>query len=91
MQEGIQFDPLVWSSNFAQIVPTNQYNVIQDPSQLMADFVPSGESYVLSARLSGKASSAFDTAPEGSDYKKPHQAETQNFKCHLNCRYRSFN
>ena len=78
VQEGIQFDPLVWSSNFAQAVPTNQYNVIQDPSQLMADFVPSGESYVLSARLSGKASSAFDAAPEGSDYKKPHQAETQN-------------
>lgn len=77
-QEGIQFDPLVWSSDASQLVNINQYNVTTDPTQLMVDFIPTGESYPLAARLSGTAKSAFTEKPEDSDYEKDHQATTDN-------------
>lgn len=79
-KEGIQFDPLVWSSDYAQTVDLNRYNLMQDPSELMLDFAPSGDSYVLAARLSGQASSAFEAKPEGADTDKAHTAQTE----HLN-------
>ena len=53
---------------------------MQDPSELMLDFAPSGDSYVLAARLSGQASSAFEAKPEGADTDKAHTAQTE----HLN-------
>lgn len=79
-QEGIQFDPLIWSSNQTQLVDINQYNMIQDPTMLLQDFKSSGESQVIAARVSGQASSAFEAKPESSDYTGEHLASTE----HLN-------
>ena len=82
-QEGIQFDPLVWSSDYAQTVGVNRYNVMKDPTELMADFAPTGESYVLAARLSGQASSAFKSAPSDMDPSQVHKAETDQLNVML--------
>jgi len=76
--EGIQFDPLIWSSAETQLVDINQYNMIQDPTNLMRSFQSSGENHVIAARMSGKASSAFEAKPESSDYQGEHVASTEN-------------
>jgi ABC-type uncharacterized transport system involved in gliding motility auxiliary subunit len=57
------FDALLWSSTVAQPIDVNRYNLAHDPRQLMQNFAPTGESYVLAARLSGPASSHFESAP----------------------------
>lgn len=58
------FDALIWSSTDAQLVDVNAYNLIQDPSELMRNLKPSGESYTLAARISGPAKAALEK-PEG--------------------------
>ena len=82
-QGGIQFDPLVWSSDYAQTVDLNRYNTIQDPSALMVDFNPTGDSYVLAARVSGLAKSAFESKPDGIDSKATHASETSELNVML--------
>jgi ABC-type uncharacterized transport system involved in gliding motility auxiliary subunit len=76
--EGIRFDALVSSSYQAQAIPLLEYSAANDPSQLMQTFNASGESYVLAARLSGSARSAFTQKPENSVYGVPHINESQN-------------
>lgn len=63
------FDALAWSSTAAQLVDINQYNLMKDPTQLMMDFEPTGESYVLAARISGPATSLFEAKPKDSESK----------------------
>lgn len=61
--------PLVESSELAGLVPADMLAVMSDPEMLRADFAPTGERYVLAARLSGKVPSAFPNglpAPPGS-------------------------
>ncbi len=61
--------PLVESSELAGLVPADMLAVMSDPEMLHADFAPTGERYVLAARLSGKVPSAFPNglpAPPGS-------------------------
>ncbi|MGR6872928.1 Gldg family protein [Pseudomonas sp. HK3] len=57
------FDALAWSSTAAQPIDINRYSVVSDPRQLMDGFAPTGESYVLAARISGEATSFFEKAP----------------------------
>ncbi len=72
-----QFDALVWSSGLANVMETDVYNLSTDPSELSRDFTASGESYVLAARISGMASSAFGEKPVGSLYEAEHNPSTQ--------------
>ncbi len=76
--EGIRFDALVSSSYQAQALPLLEYNAARNPSMLMQTFNPSGESYVLAARLSGSVHSAFTQKPASSVYAAPHINESQN-------------
>jgi ABC-type uncharacterized transport system involved in gliding motility auxiliary subunit len=72
------FDALLWSSTVAQTVDVNRYNMAQDPRQLMDGFEPTGESYVLAARLSGQATSYFEKAPQALEVPKEHVASNDN-------------
>ena len=54
--------PLVESSELAGLIPVDRLAIMSDPEMLRADFKPTGERYVLAARISGKVPSAF---PEG--------------------------
>jgi ABC-type uncharacterized transport system involved in gliding motility auxiliary subunit len=74
----VLFDPLVWSSGQSQQIGIDQYNAISDPTELLLDFNPDGESKVLAVRLSGRAESAFSQKPESSDYAKEHKTNTEN-------------
>ena len=74
--DSLQFDALVWSSDMAQVINTEDYAASTDPSQLLNNFTPSGESYVLAARLSGSANSAFDEKPLDSEAVANHTKTT---------------
>lgn len=78
-KEGVQFDPLVWSSDATQLVDINRYNLMQDPTDLLREFANTGETHVLAARLSGKIASAFEQKPEGLEYAAEHIASTEQF------------
>lgn len=61
--------PLVESSELAGLIPVERLAITSDPEMLRADFKPTGERYVLAARISGKVPSAFPKglpAPPGS-------------------------
>ena len=58
----VQVEPLISSSTFAMPMEALQFQFLSDPSDLMQGFKPTGESYLVAARLSGSAPSAF---PEG--------------------------
>ena len=49
------FEPLIFSTNEASLADTNRVMKIYDPAQMMAEVTPSGNRYVLAARISGKA------------------------------------
>ena len=54
-----KLEPLLQSSNEASVVTTERVRFLPDPRELLKDFTPSGENYILAARLSGKFTSAF--------------------------------
>jgi ABC-type uncharacterized transport system involved in gliding motility auxiliary subunit len=59
----LAFEPLVRSSRNAAIIPTSRFSFLPDPAALQRDFAPTGEEYVIAARLSGQFPSAFPDGP----------------------------
>ena len=57
------FAPLVTSSNQASLLDAGAVKATQDPQALMAEVNPTGEKYVIAARVSGDAKSAFQGPP----------------------------
>lgn len=55
--------PLLTSSTSAGTLPTIQFQFLSDPSALLNGFAPSGETYVLAARLEGPLTTAFPDGP----------------------------
>jgi len=55
--------PMLFSSNAAMVVPGDQLRYAPDPFTLLRDFKASGERYVLAARISGPAKTAFPDGP----------------------------
>lgn len=56
-------EPLITSSDSAATLPAASFRFLPDPSTLLEDLEPSGESYVIAARLSGNLKSAFPDEP----------------------------
>ena len=55
--------PLLTSSASAGTLPTIQFQFLSDPSALLDGFTPTGETYVLAARLEGPLTTAFPDGP----------------------------
>ena len=55
--------PLLTSSTSAGMLPTIQFQFLSDPAALLDGFSPSGEIYLLAARLEGSLTSAFPGGP----------------------------
>ena len=53
------FEPLLWSSDQAQLMPVSRFLVLQDPATLFDGFHPTGVRYTLAARVGGNVSTAF--------------------------------
>lgn len=58
-----EFTPLIRSSNEAMLFGRMHVQFMPDPAQLLADFAATGESYVMAARVSGPAETAFPDGP----------------------------
>ncbi|HZD53176.1 MAG TPA: Gldg family protein [Woeseiaceae bacterium] len=61
-----KMEPLITSSSSAATLPASKFRFLPDPSSLLDDFSPSGESFVIAARLNSKLSSAFPDGPPAS-------------------------
>ncbi len=65
-----KLSPLLHSSPESELLPTDRFQQLADPSELLKNFTPGGKEQVIAARLSGPLKSAFpDGAPkvEGRD------------------------
>ena len=59
----VQLQPLLSSSGNAETLPAIQMQMLTDPEALLDDFTPSGESYIIAARLAGALDSAYPDGP----------------------------
>ena len=62
-QSTVELQPLLTSSANAALMPAIQMQMLSDPEALLDNFVPSGETYILAARLTGSLQSAFPDGP----------------------------
>lgn len=60
-----QFTPLLYSSEYAMPFSAQRFALLQNPEELLAELEPTGERYVLAARISGPATTAFADGVEG--------------------------
>lgn len=60
-----QFTPLLYSSEYAMPFSAQRFAILQNPEELLAELEPTGERYVLAARISGPAKTAFANGVEG--------------------------
>jgi ABC-type uncharacterized transport system involved in gliding motility auxiliary subunit len=56
-------EPLITSSEAAMPIPAERMGLLPDPGQLQQGFEPTGETYILAARLQGMVKSAFPDGP----------------------------
>ena len=59
----VELQPLLSSSFDAAALPAMQMQMLADPEALLDDFTPSGDAYVIAARLTGSLNSAFPDGP----------------------------
>jgi ABC-type uncharacterized transport system involved in gliding motility auxiliary subunit len=64
--------PLLTSSPESAAMPSDRFQFLPDPEELLSGFTPSGKEYVLAARLEGPLKSAFpDGAPANEEREEP--------------------
>lgn len=68
--------PLIRSTDQAGLIATDSLRAIADPLALLRNFRPTGERYVLAARIAGPARSAFQ-GPPPAQKKEPDKAADQ--------------
>lgn len=62
------FEPLLQSSEYAMPIDAAKLPTMQDPRELVQGFAPTGQQYVLAARVTGDVQSAFpDGVPQSED------------------------
>jgi ABC-type uncharacterized transport system involved in gliding motility auxiliary subunit len=71
-------EPLLVSSPVAMEIAADAIRLDPDPTQLLADFSPAGEIFVLAARVTGPVQSAYpEGPPEGVESEREHLAEAK--------------
>ncbi len=58
-----QFSPLIFSSDRASLLDTEEVRLSPQPQDLITSITPTGEHYTIAARTSGPADSAFKAGP----------------------------
>lgn len=59
----ITLSPLLTSSAESAVMPAERFQFLQDPEQLLDQFAPTSDRYVLAARIQGPLKSAFPDGP----------------------------
>lgn len=62
---GVNFEPLVQSSNSAAPIEASRLRFLLNPGDLEKDFLATGDQYALAVRITGQADSAYEQAAEG--------------------------
>ncbi|MCM2332011.1 MAG: Gldg family protein [Pseudomonas sagittaria] len=60
-----RFTPLLHSSEYAMPMDAQRLAMLRDPQELLRELEPTGERYVLAARVAGPAQTAFPAGIEG--------------------------
>jgi len=68
-------EPLLSTSGASGVLASNRFSFLLDPSSLFNGFVPSGEAYVIAARISGALPSAFPDGPPPTDVSSADDSE----------------
>lgn len=63
--------PLLTSSNDAALMDSARFQFLSDPEDLIDDFAPTGEQYVIAARLGGSLTTAFPDGPPAPNADEP--------------------
>ena len=58
-----EITPLITSSTNAMLIGTEQLGFAGDPQEILRQYQPAGESFMLAARVTGQAKSAFPDGP----------------------------
>lgn len=74
----IRLLPLVTSSDDSALIDATKFRFLPDLNQLSNGFEPTGEKYILSARIEGKLNSAFPSRPAMSGAKKVDESKYGN-------------
>jgi ABC-type uncharacterized transport system involved in gliding motility auxiliary subunit len=77
---GLSFEPLLQSSAEAGVLPVERFAFLADPASLRDGFRPTGERYVIAARLSGKLRTAFPNGNPATSASAPPSADTVALK-----------
>jgi ABC-type uncharacterized transport system involved in gliding motility auxiliary subunit len=72
------FEPLLTSSKQAALIGADKFAFLSDPQTLLDGFTPSGEEYVIAARVSGKLTSAYPNGAPGGGAQNPLLAAINN-------------
>lgn len=75
---GTTITPLITSSSYAMPLDSFQFQFLSDPSDLQRNFKPTGEKYIIAARITGPADSAFPEGLEGAETEVVKHAEAIN-------------
>ncbi len=68
----VKLTPLLTSSVESEVMPSERFQFLPDPEELLNGFTPSGKEHVLAARLEGPLKSAFpDGAPTAENRDAP--------------------
>jgi ABC-type uncharacterized transport system involved in gliding motility auxiliary subunit len=59
----VRFEPLLQSSEDAELLPVARFRMLFDPASLLDGFKPSGRRYTIAARVSGMVHTAFPSGP----------------------------
>ncbi len=62
-----EMSPMVLSSDDAMLIPVDEVRYGPDMDRLLREFVPSGQSYTIAARITGAVASAFPDGPPASE------------------------
>ena len=63
-----RIDVLIQSSDYSMPMASTEFRALADPERLLKKFTPTGERYILAARISGRAETAFpDGVETGND------------------------
>jgi len=59
----VKFEPLLISSTDAELLPVERFAMLFDPNTLRDGFKPTGQKYVMGARVMGNVKTAFPNGP----------------------------
>lgn len=71
------WQPLFLSTENSDLIDVNTYATTQDPDALSKSYQSDNQVYMLAARLSGRANSAFEFLPEGIEVEEIHSSTSK--------------